>query len=131
MNDEHPFGDRTWRRKFRDAFRGQKLGFRGESSFFAHFFAAALVVVTAATLGADRTEWCLLVLCITVVLTAETFNSAVERLAKAVDGNYNPHLRDALDICSGAVLTTALGTAVVGVVILGRLILLNLDLPTW
>jgi len=131
MVDELPTSDPSWRRKFRDAFRGQKRGFRGESSFFVHFFAAAMVIVTAVALGADRTEWCLLLLCITLVLTAEMFNSAIERVAKAVDQNYNAHLRDALDIAAGGVLTAAVGAAIVGVVILGRLVCISLGLPTW
>src|SRR5262245_29121413 len=107
MSDDKRRADGSWRRKFGDAFRGQKRGFRGESSFFVHFFVAALVIVAAVALGADRVEWCLLLLCITLVLTAEMFNSAVERLARAVDKNYNAHLRDALDIAAGAVLTAA------------------------
>ena len=131
MNDKLPPVETSWKRKFGHAFRGQKLGFRGESSFFVHFFATAMVVVTAATLGADRIDWCLLVLCITLVLTAEMLNSAIERLAKAVDQNYNAFIRDTLDIASGAVLTVAYGTAVVGVIILGRLILLSLGRPAW
>lgn len=130
MQDDWPT-DTSWRRKFRDAFRGQKRGFRGESSFFVHFFAAAAVVVAAAALGADRVEWCLLLVCITGVLTAEMLNSAIERLAKAIDENYDPRLRDALDIAAGAVLTAAVGAAVVGVVILGRLILRSFGLPAW
>jgi len=127
MRDDEPRpNNASWRRKFRDAFRGQKRGVRGESSFFVHFFVTALVVVAAVALGADRVEWCLLVGCVAAVLTAEMFNSAIERLAKAVDENYNPHLRDALDIAAGGVLTAALGAATVGLVIFGRLILLSL-----
>jgi diacylglycerol kinase len=115
--------DRSWSRKFRNAFRGVGRGVAGESSFFAHFFAAALVMAAATALGADRTEWCLLLAAITGVLTTEMFNSALERMAKAVSLEYCPHLRDALDIGSGAVLTAAAGAAVLGVVILGRLVL--------
>lgn len=126
MSERRTHDENSWRRKFHHAFRGQKLGVRGESSFFVHFFAAAMVGVAAATLGADRHEWCLLLLCIAVVLTAEMFNSSIERLAKAIDLNYNAYLRDALDIAAGAVLTTALGAAAVGVIVLGRLILLHL-----
>jgi len=116
----------TWGRKFRCAFRGMKRGFRGESSFFAHLFATAAVATAAGALGADRTEWCLLWLCVTLVLTAEMLNSSIERLARAVDERFNPQLRDALDIAGGAVLTAALGASVVGTIVLGRLILVTL-----
>ncbi len=116
-------GESSWSRKFRCAFRGVKRGIRGESSFFVHFFVAALVLTAAATLDADRTERALLWLCIVGVLTCELFNSSIERLARAVDENFNPHLRDALDIAGGAVLCASLGAAVLGTVVLGRLAL--------
>lgn len=118
--------DHSWRRKFHYAIRGCKLGFRGEGDFFLHYFATALVIAAAAMLEANHVEWCLLIGCITIVLTAEMFNSAIERLAKAVDENYNEHIRDALDIAAGGVLTAALGSAVLGTIILGRLALVML-----
>lgn len=122
MRDDELMHDRSWRRKFHCAFRGVKRGMRGESSFFVHVFAAAAVVVTAAAFDADRIEWCLLGLCITLVFTAEMFNCAIEHLAKAVDKKFNPHIRDALDVAGGAVLLASIGAAALGIVILGRLL---------
>lgn len=110
---------RDWSAKFGDAFRGFKRGIRGESSFFAHFFAAAVVLTVGIALQPSRWEWCLLVLCVTIVLSAEMFNSCIERLAKAVDKNHNPTLGEALDIASAAVLIAALGAAAVGLLIFG------------
>src|SRR6059036_542866 len=71
---------RLWRDKFRDAFRGLKLGIRGHSSFSVHFFFAALALVAALVMRCDRVEWCILLGCIGLVLTAELFNSAVETI---------------------------------------------------
>ena len=122
-DDSFPNPSNSWRRKFHDAFRGCKRAFRGECNFFSHYFMAALVLVAAAALEANRVEWCLLLACITIVLAAEMFNSSIERLAKAIDSNYNAHLRDALDIAAGGVLTAAIGAAVIGTIILGRLAL--------
>jgi diacylglycerol kinase len=118
---------RTWKHKFGDAFRGLKRGVRGQSSFFVHFFMAAAVVAAAWVLRADRLEWCLLILCIAIVLAAEMFNSALERVAKAVDRHPDDHLRDALDIGSGAVLLAALGAAVVGTIVLAYRLGVMLD----
>lgn len=126
MNEPSPTSNRTWSRKFRNAFRGCKVGFRSEGDYFVHYFAALIVIAAAALLEANRVEWCLLIGCITAVLTAEMFNSSIERLAKAIDRNYNEHLRDALDIAAGAVLTAAGGAAVLGVIILGRLAMTTL-----
>jgi diacylglycerol kinase len=126
-HDEHPTRQRTWRNKFADAFRGAKRGVRGQSSFFVHFFIAALVVAAALALEATRIDWCVLVVCITMVMTAEMFNSALEHIARAIGDDYNPTLGNALDIGSAAVLTASTGAAVVGcVVFLHRLgVLMN------
>ncbi|MBI2824543.1 MAG: diacylglycerol kinase [Planctomycetia bacterium] len=107
----------SWIKKFKCAFRGVKVGVRSESSFFVHFFAAAAVAAAALALQATLVEWCILILCVAVVLTAEMMNTALERLAKAVDQGPNPHLRDALDMGSAAVLLASIGAAVVGAIV--------------
>ncbi|MBN2022317.1 MAG: diacylglycerol kinase [Pirellulales bacterium] len=114
FQDERERTERLWSEKFRDAFRGLKQGVRGQSSFFAHFFLAAVVIVAGWTLGVSRAEWCLLALCIAGVFSAEMFNSALESMAKAITHEHNPHVGGALDIGSAAVLIASIGAAVVG-----------------
>ncbi len=116
MNDQS-FKDRTWREKFRDALIGLKLGVRGQSSFFVHVFSAATVIVVATILSVSLIEWCLLLLCIAGVLTAEMLNSAMESMAKAITDQHDPHLGIALDVGSAAVLLASTGAAVVGTLI--------------
>jgi diacylglycerol kinase len=108
---------RTWREKFRDAFRGIGCGMRGQSSFRVHVFVAVVVIVAAGVLHAELWEWCVLLLCIAGVLTAEMFNSALEHMAKVVEDKQNPQLADALDTGSAAVLFASIGAAVVGVIV--------------
>lgn len=120
MPDDLPSPERSWPDKFRDAFRGVKEGVRGQSSFFVHFFAAAVVLAAGVVLGINQVEWCLLVLCITAVLTTEMLNSALESMAKAITGESDPHLGNSLDIGSAAVLMASIGAATVGAVIFGR-----------
>ncbi len=117
MPRHSPVLNRSWAHKFRDAFRGVRGGIRGQSSFRVHLFAAGAVVAAAAALGASLSEWCLLLLCITVVLTAEMFNSALESMAKAITRDHDPDLGKALDIGSAAVLAASMGAAIVGTVI--------------
>ena len=52
-------------------------------------------------------------------MTAELFNSALEQLAKAITKEEDPHVRNGLDIASGAVLVAAIGAAVIGLLVLG------------
>ncbi|OHB66923.1 MAG: hypothetical protein A2V70_08710 [Planctomycetes bacterium RBG_13_63_9] len=118
--------ERSWAEKFRDAFRGLKQGVRGQISFFAHFFMAAAVIAAAVVLKVrSQAEWCLLLLCITLVLCAEMFNSALESLARAITDEADPHVAVALNIGSAAVLLASVGAAVVGtIILLNRLALL-------
>src|SRR6266481_6149231 len=89
---------RSWRRKFRDAFRGLKLGVRGHSSFFVHFFFAALVVAAGMVLRCAPLEWCVLLGCIGMVLSAELFNSAIETIFRGLDEGTKSRVRPCLDI---------------------------------
>jgi diacylglycerol kinase len=112
--------ERSWGRKFRDAFRGVKEGIRDQSSFRVHFLIAAVVIATGIALGVNLIEWCLLAVCITGVLVAELFNSALESMAKAVTGESDPHLGDSLDIGSAAVLLASIGASIIGAIIFVR-----------
>jgi diacylglycerol kinase len=116
-SDRDSSADHYWVAKFRCALRGAKLGIRGQSSFFVHLFAAAAVVVAGIVLQVTRVEWCLLVICIASVLTAEMFNSALESMAKAITNEPDPHLGGSLDIGSAAVLLASIGAVVVGTII--------------
>ena len=111
---------RPWKQKFADAFRGLHEGACAQSSFVVHLIVAAAVLAAAAILRMDAMQWCLLLLCIAGVLAAEMFNSALESMARAVTGQQNAHIRDALDIASGAVLIAAFGSVAVGVVLFGH-----------
>lgn len=103
-----------WYRKFQNALRGWKLGSKGQSSFLVHLAGTLAIITLAIVLQMTTVQWCLLILCISSVLTAEFFNSSVERLARAVDDQYNEQLGAALDIAAGAVLAATVGAILVG-----------------
>lgn len=120
MNDWQPDAHRSWTKKFRDAFRGLWVGVRGQKSFLVHLPMAAAVIACAGVFEVSTLDWCLLILSIAAVLSAELFNSALETMAQEIDREFNPNLGRALDIASGAVLVISAGAAIVGLVILGR-----------
>lgn len=109
---------RHWSLKFRNAFRGIGIGVHGQTSFYAHFAITTLVFAAATYLQVSLIEWCVLLLCIGLVLSAELMNSCIERLAKVITSDYNEDVRDGLDIASGAVLMAAIFAAMVGTIIL-------------
>lgn len=107
----------SWLGKFAVAGRGVVIAVLGERSFRVHLPAAAVVIGGGFYLRTTAAEWCVLLLCIAGVGTAELLNTAVERLAAAVDAADNPRIRDALDIASGAVLWFSCFAAVIGGVV--------------
>jgi diacylglycerol kinase len=120
---DRPRPRRSWAFKFRCAFRGLKLGIRGHSSFFVHFFVAALVVVAAVVLHCGVLEWCVLLGCIGLVMTAELFNSALETLFGGLDEATKERVWPCLDVAAGAVLLASLVSAVIGGIIFVRQLL--------
>jgi diacylglycerol kinase len=119
-----PRPPRSWRGKFGDAFRGLKLGIRGQSSFFVHFFFTAVVVAAAIAFGCSVVEWGLLLGCIGMVLVAELFNSAIETLFRGLDESAKQKAWPSLDIAAGAVLLAS-----VVAVLIGSLVFLNRIVP--
>lgn len=120
---ENKYARRPWPQKFRDALRGLKHGIRGHSSFFVHFFVAALVIIAAIALGCDVSDCAILLLCIGLVLMAELFNSAIETLHRGLDPETRERNWRALDIAAGAVLMASITAAVIGALVFGNRIL--------
>jgi diacylglycerol kinase len=112
-----------WRDRLRPACRGIKLGVRGHSRFFVHFFCTALVIAAAIVLRCDLIQWCLLLGCIGMVFVTELLNSAVTALFRGLDEESQHRAAPCLDIAFGAVLLAGLTASVIGCLIfLSRLI---------
>lgn len=119
---------RTWKAKFEDAFRGLGFGVRGQSSFAVHVIMAMLVIITAVVLRCDPVQWCLLIGCIGLVLTAELFNTAIETLFRELDEATRERAWPCLDIAAGAVFVASLTASIIGVVIFGSRLFALLDI---
>jgi diacylglycerol kinase len=117
VSEKHPHSGGGWINKFRCAFRGLVVGVRGQRSFYVHFPMAAAVIACAVIFRADLWRWCVLLLCITIVLAAEMFNSVLEHFGRLITDKYDERMRDALDIGSAAVLVASIGAAIVGAIV--------------
>jgi diacylglycerol kinase len=115
---------RLWRDKFKEAFRGVKKGVRGHSSFAVHFFFAVVALAAAVALECDHREWCLVLGCVGMVITAELFNSAIEALFRGLDEEARNRVYPCLNIAAGAVLIAGLTSAAIGTIIFGRKLLI-------
>ncbi len=112
--DERKKMKRPWKDKFHCAFKGMKLGMRGHSSFFVHFFFASMVVAFAVVLRCDMFEWSLLIGCIGFVLVVELLNSSIEMLYAILPEDIRGSHFEVLDIAAGAVLLASVFTSIIG-----------------
>ena len=111
---------RRFKKSLRYAFRGVTRLFSSESNALIHLLFVVVVPILAALLRVSLVEWCILILCIGLVLSAEAVNTAVEKLSDRVSEDFSPLIKDAKDLAAGAVLILASASAVVGLLIFGR-----------
>lgn len=81
--------------------------------------ATAIVIFLGLYLKVTAAEWRWLVFCISMVLTAEGFNSAIEKLVDLKQPEQDPKAGKIKDIAAGTVLLTALTTIVIAIMIFG------------
>lgn len=106
-------------RSLRYALAGLRTLMRTQHNAWLHAGASVAVVAVGLYLDLDRAEWSWLVLAITGVWMAEAFNTALEFLADAASPEFHPLVEQAKDVAAAAVLLTALGALVIGVLVLG------------
>lgn len=108
------------------AFKGIFDLFRSQPNAKIHLLAAFCVVVAGFYFQISTTEWCLCILSIFGVPAAEAFNTAIEYLTDLVSPDYHVLAGKAKDAAAGAVLLTAIGAALIGILIFLPKILLML-----
>lgn len=110
---------RNLKESFTYALAGFKETVIKERNMKIHLLAAFLAVLTGYALKLSRWEWGLLILTISMVLTAEMINTAIERAVDLVTDNYHPLAKAAKNVAAGAVFLTALAAVVMGILVFG------------
>ena len=84
-----------------------------------HAFATLSVVIMGFLFKISLTEWGWIVLCVMSVWTAEALNTAFEFLADVASPEFHPLVQKAKDVAAGAVLISAIGAAIICVLVFG------------
>ncbi len=100
------------------AFKGIRSLLIKEHNAWIHCIAIMLVTICGFKFQITSTEWCVILLCFGLVLSAEAFNTAIERLVDLVSPDYHPIAGDVKDVAAGAVLICAIAAAIIGCIIL-------------
>jgi len=75
------------------------------------------VVIAGFFFGITRIEWCIVILCVTLVFAAEAANTAIEYLTDLVSPEYHQLAGKTKDAAAAAVLFAAIGAAITGIII--------------
>ncbi|WP_438346870.1 diacylglycerol kinase family protein [Paenibacillus sp. FA6] len=108
---------KTFLSSFGFAVEGIRHAMTTQRNMKVHGVTALLVILAAAVLGVGPMQWLFLLLAITLVLTAELFNTALEAVVDLVSLDIHPLAKAAKDTAAGAVFITAAFAVIVGVVI--------------
>ncbi len=103
--------------KFRVALNGFLHALKHELHMKVHLAAAALVCSAGWYFEISKCEWLAIIICIASVFAAEVFNSAIEQLCNTLHPAQDKGIGLVKDMAAGAVLVTAVGAAIVGVIV--------------
>jgi diacylglycerol kinase (ATP) len=106
-------------RSIGSAIHGIAIMLRSQHNAWIHAFATLAVCAAGVLFGLSASEWCWIVLAIVAVWTAEALNTAFEFLTDVASPNFHPIAGKAKDVAAGAVLLSAIGSVVIGIIIFG------------
>ncbi len=104
-------------RSFKYALTGIAIAWREEFNFRFDVVWAFLTLGLAWFLRLSETEFLVILFMIGFVLTAETFNTALEELCDKFQPTHDPHIGKIKDLAAGAVLISSITAFIVGCVI--------------
>lgn len=102
---------------FKYAIQGINDLFRSQPNARIHLFVFVIVLIAGIYFKLSTIEWSLVVLCSAIVLAGEAVNTAIEYLTDLVSPDYHPLAGKAKDAAAACVLFTAIGAAIVGLII--------------
>jgi len=104
-------------RSFSHAFAGLFDLFMHHTHAKIHLFFILSVTLFGFYVQLDPIEWCIVILCYSMVVGAEAFNSAIEYLCDKVHPEHDPQIAKVKDIAAAAVLVVSIGAFCIGLIL--------------
>ena len=117
MNEEDGFSVASRLESFRCAFRGVGTLLASQHNARIHLLATVCACGLGLLLGISLLEWCAIAVAIVMVWTAEALNTAFEFLCDVASPEFHPLIQKAKDVAAAAVLLSAAGAAVIGLIV--------------
>ena len=102
---------------FKFAFEGLAHFFKKEHNSWIHLAAAVAAIFLAFYLEITAQDWLWIVLAIALVLIAEIFNTAIERMVDLATQNDHPLAKQAKDLAAAATLVTAILAIIIALLV--------------
>jgi|WetSurMetagenome_2_1015567.scaffolds.fasta_scaffold131768_2 diacylglycerol kinase (ATP) len=104
-------------RSFGFALNGICAFFREEPNSKVHLCAVFIVIVAGIIFKISRVSWMVILLCIGMVVVAEMFNTALEKLVDIISPDENEKAGAIKDMAAGAVTIASLIAAITGLIV--------------
>lgn len=112
------YSQKYFLKSFGCALHGIRLALKSEKNLTRQIVVGVLALAGAFLLKFNGVEFCIVVMCIAGVLTAELFNSAIEYAIDSVfKNNFSKLGGMAKDIAAGAVCLTSFTAGIVGAIL--------------
>ena len=99
------------------AFRGAFLLLKTEASIKVQFGIAVLITIAGFVVNISTTEWMMQIFAIGLVMGAEGFNTAIEKIADFVHPEHHKKIGFLKDISAGAVMIVSIAAVLIGLII--------------
>jgi diacylglycerol kinase len=106
--------------KFKYSYEGLVDGVKHDFSIQLQFMLGFIAILIAILLGFTDLEWCILILCIALVISMEYINSSIESIIDRFDPSWHMLTKQAKDLGSAAVLFSAILAGIVGLILVAR-----------
>lgn len=103
--------------RFKYAFQGIRDGIFHDKSILFQIFLGGLALIAATVFHCSTQEWLWILLCITIVIVGEIFNSCIEKCVDYISLERNPQAKLIKDMAAAAVLLNALFALIVACII--------------
>lgn len=104
-------------KSFQYALEGFLSAVRSEANLRFHIALTVIVIAAGLWLQIETVEWCIVVLCIGLVVGFELLNTSLELLCNHVTPEEHPSIKKIKDISAAAVLLVSIASAVTGLLI--------------
>lgn len=111
-------------KSFKYAFEGIFTGIKKEQNMKIHIAVMIFVIIFGIMLKISKTEWIICIILFGLVISMELINTAIENTVDLITKEKNEQAKIAKDVAAGAVLVSAIASAIIGLIIFVPKILL-------